>query len=234
MIHTRRRPTTVHVAIVGALLWLTGCAPLSAATSTATVAGPADPRAAAEATANAGAAATPPGEPPAPVQSHSAAAAVKRYRSVRSHDPTAPPAAVTLPTIGVSSDLQRLGRNADGTIEVPDDWQQAGWYREGPKPGQVGPAVILGHVDSKTGPAVFHRLRELRAGDVVHVDRVDGSVATFVVQRIERHAKTRFPTDDVYLPTLRPTLRLVTCGGEFDAADGRYRDNVVVFATLAE
>lgn len=163
-----------------------------------------------------------------------AAAAVKRYRSVRSHQTTAAPVRVRLPSIDVTSDLQRLGRNADGTIEVPDAWQQAGWYREGPKPGQVGPAVILGHVDSKTGPAVFHRLRELDPGDEVRVDRADGTTATFVVERSERHAKTRFPTHEVYLPTLRPTLRLVTCGGPFDSAVGHYRDNVVVFATLVE
>lgn len=163
-----------------------------------------------------------------------AAAAVKRYRSVRSHQTTAAPVRVHLPSIDVTSELQRLGRNADGTIEVPDDWQQAGWYHGGPKPGQGGPAVILGHVDSKTGPAVFYRLRELDPGDEVRIDRADGTTATFVVERSERHAKTRFPTHEVYLPTLRPTLRLVTCGGPFDSAVGHYRDNVVVFATLVE
>jgi sortase (surface protein transpeptidase) len=162
-----------------------------------------------------------------------AAAAVKRYRSARSHVAAARPVRVTVPSIGVSSGLQPLGRSADGTIEVPGDWQRAGWYRRGPRPGQVGPAVILGHLDSTTGPAVFFRLIDLEAGDEIHVDRADGSVVTFVVERIERHAKTRFPTHDVYLPTLRPTLRLVTCGGAFDATSGHYRDNVVVFAGLA-
>ena len=161
-----------------------------------------------------------------------AAAAVKRYRSVRAHETTAPPVSVRMPSVGVSSDLQRLGRNADGTIEVPDDWQRAGWFHEGPKPGQVGPAVILGHVDSTAGPAVFYRLRELQPGDEVHVHRADGTTVTFVVERFEWHAKTRFPTHRVYLPTLRPTLRLVTCGGPFDEASGHYRDNLVVFATL--
>ena len=129
--------------------------------------------------------------------------------------------------------LLRLGRNHDGTIEVPGDWERAGWYRRGPRPGQAGPAVILGHVDSTSGPAVFSRLGELDVGDEIRIDRADGSVVTFVVDRVERHAKTRFPTDDVYLPTLQPTLRLVTCGGAFDAVSGHYVDNVVVFAALA-
>lgn len=93
--------------------------------------------------------------------------------------------------------------------------------------------MILGHLDSTTGPAVFFRLTELGAGDEIRVERADGSHVTFVVERIERRAKTRFPTHEVHLPTLRPTLRLVTCGGAFDSAAGHYRDNVVVFAELA-
>lgn len=162
-----------------------------------------------------------------------AAAAVKRFRSDRSHHTVARPVSITIPAISVSSRLERLGRTDDGAIEVPDGWQQAGWYVHGPKPGQAGPAVILGHVDSTRGPAVFYRLRELRAGDEVRIARTDGGVVTFVVTRIERHAKARFPTDEVYLPTLQPALRLVTCGGPFDAVSGHYRDNLVVSATLA-
>jgi sortase (surface protein transpeptidase) len=92
--------------------------------------------------------------------------------------------------------------------------------------------VILGHVDSTTGPAVFYRLRDLEPGDPVRVTRGDGSVAIFEVDRLEQHRKTRFPTDRVYFPTPEPTLRLVTCGGDFDTAAGSYRDNLVVFATL--
>jgi hypothetical protein len=159
--------------------------------------------------------------------------ALKRYRSVRAHATVARPARISVPSIGVASRLLRLGRNLDGTIEVPGDWERAGWYRRGPRPGQAGPAVILGHVDSTSGPAVFFRLGELAGGDEIRIDRTDGSIVTFVVERVERHAKTRFPTDDVYLPTLQPTLRLVTCGGVFDAVSGHYVDNVVVFAALA-
>jgi sortase (surface protein transpeptidase) len=158
---------------------------------------------------------------------------VRRFRSARP-DPVVPlPISIAIPAIDVASDLQRLGRDAEGAIDIPSEWQVAGWYAEGVRPGQVGPAVIVGHVDSKQGPAVFYRLRELRRGDKIKVTREDGSVAAFVVDRRERHAKTRFPTDDVYLPTLEPTLRLVTCDGVFDRSTGHYRDNLVVFATLS-
>lgn len=232
---TRRRPPAFRAAIVGALLVLTGCAPASVAQRNDSLsARGAAVSAVPSAAAGSGRAADAPSEAATTRARPRAAATVAGYRSVRSHDSVARPVAVTVPTIGVSSDLARLGRAADGAIEVPADWQQAGWYRKGPKPGQVGPAVILGHVDSRAGPAVFHRLRELRPGDAIHVDRADGTTVTFVVDSVERHAKTRFPSDEVYLPTLRPTLRLVTCGGAFDAASGHYRDNVVVFASLAD
>lgn len=161
-------------------------------------------------------------------------AEIRSHRSVREPVTVAPPAQIEIPDIGVSSGLQRLGRDPTGAIEVPHAWGQAGWYAPGVKPGQVGPAVILGHVDSRKGPAVFFRLRELERGDEVFVTRDDGARLRFVVDRVERHAKTRFPTDDVYLPTLQPTLRLVTCDGTFDRTTGHYRDNLVVFADLVD
>jgi hypothetical protein len=142
------------------------------------------------------------------------------------------PVEIRLPSVGVSSRLERLGIDGDGAIETPQDWQRAGWYRGGPRPGDVGAAVILGHVDSTTGPAVFYTLRNLRPGDEIRVRRADGSVAVFAVDRLEQHRKTRFPTDEVYYPTPEPTLRLVTCGGDFDTQARSYRDNLVVFATL--
>jgi sortase (surface protein transpeptidase) len=145
---------------------------------------------------------------------------------------TAPiPVTVEIPVIGVASDLEELHRNADGTIEVPD-WNHAGWWADGPKPGQLGPAVILGHVDNKQGADVFFRLRELHAGDEVVVTRADGSTVRFAVERVERHPKDAFPTAAVYAPTLEPGLRLVTCGGEFDRSTGHYRDNFIAFATM--
>jgi sortase (surface protein transpeptidase) len=159
--------------------------------------------------------------------------AARGFRSVRGYQATPVPARVEIPRIGVASSLDRLGRASDGTVQEPTRWAVAGWYAPGPRPGDPGSAVILGHVNSKGGPAVFFRLRELRRGDPVIIRRADGSSVRFVVQRTEQHPKDRFPTDDVYYPTLSPALRLVTCGGRFDATVGRYRSNVIVFATLA-
>jgi sortase (surface protein transpeptidase) len=140
---------------------------------------------------------------------------------------------VAIPKIGVATSLDRLGRAPDKTVQEPTRWERAGWYAPGTRPGDPGSAVILGHVDSKRGPAVFFRLRELRRGDTVTIERADGSSVRFVVQRTAQYPKNRFPTDEVYYPTLTPALRLVTCGGEFDATAGRYRSNLIVFATMA-
>jgi hypothetical protein len=160
--------------------------------------------------------------------------AARGFRSVRGYRATPIPIRIIIPKIRVASSLDRLGRAPDGTVEVPgpDRWEVPGWYELGPRPGELGSAVILGHVDSKRGPAVFFRLRELRAGDEIKVTRADGSSVRFVVQRTEQYDKQRFPTDEVYYPTLTPALRLVTCGGEFDYSTGHYRSNIIVFATI--
>jgi hypothetical protein len=167
----------------------------------------------------------------APDQPAGGVEAAKGFRAVRGYRATPVPVRIDIPRIGVSSSLIRLGRAPDGTVEVPKPFGMAGWYAPGTRPGDPGSAVILGHVDSKRGPAVFYRLRELRRGDQVRVTRADGSTVWFVVQRTQQTLKRRFPTDDVYYPMLTPGLRLVTCGGEFDAAWGHYRSNVIVFAT---
>ena len=126
-----------------------------------------------------------------------------------------------------------LGKEPDGSLEVPDDYDQAGWFTPGPAPGQFGPAVLAGHVDSQDGPAVFHRLSELRPGAIIDVARVDGSTARFAVDKVERYAKDQFPTVAVYGDTThRAELRLITCGGRFDSGTGHYTDNVVVYAHL--
>ena len=157
--------------------------------------------------------------------------AVRSFTSTRDYRTPPVPAVVAIPAIGVTSDLQPLQRAADGTIEVPE-WHHAGWWAEGPKPGQPGPAVILGHIDSTSGPDVFYRLDELRPGDEVVVTLADGREVRFVIQRLERHPKDAFPSEAVYAPSLQPGLRLITCGGSFDRSTRHYRDNVIAFADL--
>jgi Sortase domain len=162
--------------------------------------------------------------------------AVRGFHSTRGYRGTPVPVRLEIARIGVSTGLQRLGRDQRGAVEVPSGphrWDTAGWYAAGTRPGDPGSAVILGHVDSRSGPAVFYRLRELRRGDLVEVARADGSTVRFTVQRVQEYPKARFPTADVYYPTLTPMLRLVTCGGAFDRNVHHYLDNVIVFATLS-
>jgi Sortase domain len=159
--------------------------------------------------------------------------AVRGFHSPRGYRQTPVPVRLAIPRIHVASTLQRLGRAADGTVQTPSSWNVPGWYALGTRPGDPGSAVILGHVDSTSGPAVFYRLHELRPGDEIDVARADGSTVRFTVERTEEYPKQRFPTDDVYYPTLTPALRLVTCGGRFDFSTGHYRSNIIVFATIA-
>jgi sortase (surface protein transpeptidase) len=168
----------------------------------------------------------------APDQAADGVDAARGFRSARGYQATPVPVRVDIPRIRVSSSLGRLGREPDGTVAVPRRFDVAGWYALGPRPGDPGSAVILGHVDSTSGPAVFFRLRELRRGDEIRVGRADGSSLRFVVERTEQYDKQRFPTDDVYYPTLTPGLRLVTCGGLFDYRTGHYRSNIIVFAAI--
>lgn len=156
--------------------------------------------------------------------------------------PVAEPTAVRIPAIGVSSTLTQTGLLPDGTAETPPvtQPQQASWSNFSGRPGEAGyPAVILGHVSgrppgaTRSVPGVFARLDELAPGDEVLVDRADGTSTRFVVGRVELHPKDLFPTDAVYGDTATPTLRLITCGGDFDPAAHSYRSNVVVFAELS-
>jgi hypothetical protein len=144
-----------------------------------------------------------------------------------------PPVRLVIPAIGVATRLLRLGLEPDGSMAVPADFDQAGWFAGGPVPGQLGPAVIAGHVDSRTGPAVFYRLRELRPGQTVLVERADGARLRFVVSQAHSYPKAGFPTGAVFGPAPEAALRLITCAGDFDRARGSYRDNLVVFARLA-
>ena len=169
---------------------------------------------------------------PEPAPAAERAAAPERDREQRPKRATdvADPRRLEIPAIGVFAPVIELGLNSDRTLEVPEDFGDTGWWKGGPEPGERGAAVIAGHVDSRTGPAVFYRLDELRAGDELRVHREDGTQARFVVRRLERHPKDDFPTRRVYARTDEPTLRLVTCSGDFDAASGHYVDNTIVFA----
>jgi LPXTG-site transpeptidase (sortase) family protein len=179
-----------------------------------------------------GAEATPPA--PRAIEPAPRAEARDREREPRRRDAdVADPRRIEIPAIGVSAPVIELGLDADKTLEVPKDYGETGWWKGGPEPGERGAAVIAGHVDSKTGPAVFYRLDDLRAGDEIRVHRSDGTRARFVVARLERHPKDEFPTRKVYARTGEPTLRLVTCSGDFDAASGHYVDNTIVFADAA-
>ena len=140
------------------------------------------------------------------------------------------PVYLSIPVIGVHTRLITLGLTAQGTLQVPASTSVAGWFTASPRPGQPGPAVIAGHIDSTSGPGVFFRLRLLRPGDRVYIRRADGTLAVFGVYAEQSYPKDRFPTQRVYGPAPGPELRLITCGGTFDAAIGSYLSNIVVYA----
>jgi len=144
--------------------------------------------------------------------------------------PAAPPTHLSIPAVGVNTDLINLATQDDGTLEVPKNFALAGWWDQGAAPGDPGPAVIVGHIDSYRGPAVFYRLRQLTPGALVTVARSDGSSAQFAVDALREFPKEAFPTNLVYGATNTPTLRLITCGGSFDDQARSYLDNIVVFA----
>jgi hypothetical protein len=235
-----RRPTgrgrrVVVGGALGAALALTASACAGAGTPSAARpapsgssahAGSASGTSAAAGSAAAGPGAAGPGAVPEPVIGHGTTVNLATATGGSALAPTS----LRIPSIGVDTSLVKLGRTADGAAQVPTTTKVAGWYEDGPAPGQPGPAVILGHVDSYTGPGVFFRLHDLRAGAMMHVVE-DGRTLTFEVRQVETFAKATFPTAEVFGPTPEAALRLVTCGGPFDTATRHYVDNVVVFAT---
>jgi hypothetical protein len=149
---------------------------------------------------------------------------------------SSPPISLSIPTIGVKSALLDLGLNQDGTVQVPsltDPDSKAGWYRNSPTPGSVGPAIILGHIDSKQfGPGVFYELGTLKPGQEIDVTRQDRTVAVFRVDGVRSYPKNMFPTKDVYGNIDHAGLRLITCGGTFDPSKHSYESNIVAYASL--
>ncbi|GIH63506.1 class F sortase [Microbispora siamensis] len=141
------------------------------------------------------------------------------------------PKRIDIPALHLKAPLMKLGLSYEGDVELPpfDKPSTAGWYTGSAVPGDPGASVIIGHVDTKTAPAVFYRLRDLREGAVVKVVRSDGKTASYRVDSVERVPKDEFPAERVYT---EDGLRLITCGGNFDWARHEYRDNIIVYASL--
>ncbi|TKV60398.1 class F sortase [Nakamurella flava] len=248
----RRGPRRVVAALVAAItLGLTACAgPADTATvppASATTSAPATTPSAGTESSSSLTSATVEAPGTAPVSTAPSPAAVATDPTLSA--PSAPasagtplslpdsaPVSLSVPAIGVSSPLSTLGRNPDGTVEVPsldDPDAGAGWFRDSPEPGALGPAIILGHVDSRRfGPGVFYDLKKLQAGDAIEISRADGSVAVFTVDSVEDVPKAQFPTQRVYGNLDHAGLRLITCGGVFDSDAGSYEDNIIAFASL--
>ncbi|MEU9032446.1 class F sortase [Streptomyces sp. NPDC048383] len=142
------------------------------------------------------------------------------------------PQKISIPSLGLSSSLETLRLNGDGTMQTPKDPALAGWYEPGPTPGSQGPAVIAGHVTWNGASAVFEKLRTMKAGDTIKVTRRDNKTVTFTVNKVAEYPKAQFPTLEVYKNLDHAGLRLVTCGGDFDPKKHYYDSNVVVYASM--
>jgi hypothetical protein len=149
--------------------------------------------------------------------------------------PRSVPVSLKIPALGVSSKVMRLGLASDGTMQVPPLFGQpseAGWYQYSPTPGQPGPSVIVGHIDTYRGPSVFYRLGAARPGEEIDVGLADGTTAVFRITGVREYTKSGFPSRTVYGPTSNAALRLITCGGDFDPTTRHYLGSTVVFASL--
>ncbi|MDH6110941.1 hypothetical protein P3T36_004514 [Kitasatospora sp. MAP12-15] len=162
-----------------------------------------------------------------------AAADVPSTAPAAAPGPPSPPVRLTIASIGVDAPVAAGGLNSDGTVQTPplDQPAQVDWYSGGPAPGQLGPAVLLGHINTRKGPAVFSRLVDLRPGDRIDIRRQDGSTVSYRVRGLDQKPKNEFPTQLVYGNTTNAQLRLITCGGTLES-DGHYSDNIIVLADL--
>jgi hypothetical protein len=147
--------------------------------------------------------------------------------------PASQPTHISAPSVGIDASITPVGRDTDGSIEMPPlfDWT-TGWYKYSPTPGQVGPSVIVGHVDTYKGISVFWKLRDLQRGDIIDVTRADGSTVKFKVQALKQFDQNSFPTQEVYGNIKYPGLRLITCGGSFNQQTESYTQNTVVYAFM--
>ncbi len=155
--------------------------------------------------------------------------------TIPSTNDVAEPSRLRIPAVGIDAGFEGpLGLNQDETIEVPVSYEELGWYQYAPLPGDLGPAVILGHVDSYQGPAVFYDLRRTKPGDIIEIERVDGSVGQFEITELVTSQQSDFPTELVYGNIDHAGLRLVTCSGTYDHGKQVYSHNLIVFAKLVE
>ncbi|KFZ83456.1 peptidase C60 [Amycolatopsis sp. MJM2582] len=168
-----------------------------------------------------------PAAPAAAAPSESAPPVVKPYNGTR-------PTNVKIPKIGAESSLVTVAVGKDGKMSVPSakNPMQAAWYRLSPVPGDVGPSILLGHVDGNKQPGIFYKLKDVNPGDEVLVERSDGKNLKFVVEKKDQVPKDQFPEEAVYGNTDKPQLRLITCGGVFDKEEHSYKDNIIVYANL--
>ncbi|MFJ9111410.1 class F sortase [Streptomyces sp. NPDC102283] len=217
----RFRRTTALLAALAACVALAGCSS-------------ADPSPSSSSSSSAAASGTPSASASS-AQGEAASGSTGSTEPSRTDEPDRPaPAHVSIPSIGIQSTLMALGLNPDGTVEVPpaEKGMTAGWYSGGSAPGTPGPAVLIGHNDTRFGRAVFHDLKNIREGAEVLVRDGAGKTLRYTVTGKEAVSKKAFPTDKVYGPTKDSTLRLITCDGEFDA-EGHTVDNLIVYGALA-
>ena len=240
---TRPAPPEATAAAAGSISPTTSSAPSSTRTSTTSSAPTTSEPSAAPTTEPAPATSS---EPPVTTSAAPAPATSSAPKPVPPSTTAAPgetlllpesaPVSLDIPKIGASSDLLDLGLNSDGTIETPpidEKVSHAGWFDQSPEPGTLGPAILLGHIDSaRYGPAIFYELGSLVPGDTVEVTRADGTVAIFAVDGVREYQKDQFPTLQVYGNLDHAGLRLITCGGVFNDNTGHYESNIVVFASL--
>ncbi|MFJ6048622.1 class F sortase [Streptomyces sp. NPDC092307] len=227
LVRSRRRTLGPLAAVALAGLLLAGCGGQNAAQPAA----PAGQNLPGGAPAAADAA--PPGKTPAAgSQSGGSTGAGAGSGGVQQALARSEPQKISIPSLNLTSSLETLRQNPDGTMQTPKDPALAGWYEPGPTPGSQGPAVIAGHVTWNGASAVFEKLKTMKGGDTIKVTRQDGKTVTFTVDRVAEYPKAEFPTLEVYKNIDHAGLRLVTCGGTFDPKKHYYDSNVVVFARM--
>jgi hypothetical protein len=189
--------------------------------------------------------------PPAPTTAPPAAPTIMPPTATARPQPTGPPPTATpepaaapqasaglpqrirIPRLRIDTSVEHVGLTQDGAMDVPKRYDTVGWYKLGTRPGEIGSAVMAGHLDSKTGPAIFWRLRELRPGDDLFVRSDDGQERRFVVQGTETYRFDDAPLERIFAAADGALLNLITCGGTFDRRSENYDQRLVVFAALA-